>query len=101
MGVSLPVDRLLGVVEHFFDFKDKIFHQFLFVYGLKDPNDVLPVYPEERQMADNPRGVCRWFLVEDIGSTPVKPDCLKKFLLSPESRLIHLCEKDFSYTNCE
>ena len=94
MGVSLPVDRLLGIVEHFFDFKGKNFHQYLFVYGLKDPDDILPVFEGEGPMADNPRGICRWFPVSDLESVPIKPHCLKRFILSPQSEVLHLCEID-------
>ena len=96
MGVAIEIDRLLGIVEHFFDFKGKVFHQYLFVYQLKDPNNCVPVFDGEVEMADNPNGICRWFPAQDLGSTPIKPDCLKKFLLSAEPGLIHLCEKDFS-----
>ena len=96
MGASVTVDRLMGVVELFFDFKGKIFHQYLFVYQLNDVDNSVPVFEGERTMADNPNGICRWFSAQDIGSTPIKPDCLKKFLLSAQPGLIHLCEKDFS-----
>ena len=96
MGASAVVDRLMTIVEHFFDFKGKVFHQYLFVYKLKDPQNKIPVFEGDRQMADNPNGICRWFPAHDLGSTPIKPDCLKKFLLSAEPGLIHLCEKDFS-----
>lgn len=96
MGVAIEIDRLLGIVEHFFYFKAKVFHQYLFVYQLKDLNNCVPVFDGDGQIADNPNGICRWFPAQDLGSTPIKPDCLKKFLLSPEAGLIHLCEKDFS-----
>ena len=97
MGAAIETDRLLSIVEHFFDFKAKVFHQYLFVYQLKDPNNSVPVFDGDGQMADNPNGICRWFAAQDIGSTPIKPDCLKKFLLSTEAGLIHLCENDFNY----
>lgn len=94
MGVYIQVDRLLGIVEHFFDFKGKTFHQYLFVYGLKDEKNVLEVFVGEGKMADNPRGICRWFPLDEIDSVPIKPDCLRRFLQPSDAGVIHLYETD-------
>ncbi len=94
MGIYIQVDRLLGVVEHFFDFKGKTFHQYLFVYGLKDEKNVLEVFAGEGIMADNPRGICRWFPLDEIASVPIKPDCLRRFLQPSDAGVIHLYETD-------
>ena len=92
MGVSCAVDRLMGIVEHFFDFKGKTFHQYLFVYRLTDPYKAVPVFESECKMADNPNGICRWFPIDELDIIPIKPDCLRRFLKDSDTGIIHICE---------
>ncbi len=96
MGVRLQVERLLGIVEHFFALKGNTFHQYLFVYGLKDENQGLVLFEGEREMADNPHGICKWFSLEELEAVPVKPDCLRRFLAPYEEGIVHICEKESS-----
>ena len=94
MGSPVSVDRLLGVVEHFFDFKGKTFHQYLFVYRLTDPYNAVPVFERDCKMADNPNGICRWFPMDEVDTILIKPDCLRRFLKDSDPGIIHICESD-------
>lgn len=94
MGSLVSVDRLLGVVEHFFDFKGKTFHQYLFVYKLKDTQNKISVFEGDRQMADKPNGICCWFPIDELDTISIKPDCLRRFLKDSDPGILHICESE-------
>ena len=86
VGVRLQIDRLLAVIENFYDFQGDSWHQFIFFYQLRDDSHALEFFEGEREMDDNKNGVDRWFDLTGICNVPIKPDCSREILgtLSPQ-----------------
>ena len=56
-GANIGVERLAALVENFFDFNSKRWHELLFFYVLKDENEELDLFEGERRIRDNSKGI--------------------------------------------
>ena len=94
VGVDLQIDKLLAVIENFFEMKGDSWHQYIFFYQLRDDNNVLEFFEGEREIEDNEDGVYKWFDLSEINDIPIKPDCSKNILQKLSQGIQHYINRD-------
>ncbi len=80
VGVLLQIDKMIALIENFFDLRGYSWHQYIFFYQLRDDNNALEFFEGEREIADNKDAVYRWFDLDEISNVPLKPDCSREIL---------------------
>lgn len=90
----LQVERLIAVIENFFELDKKSWHQYIFFYQLRDDNDVLEFFDGERYIADHKEGVYRWFELSELQNINIKPDCAKDILKDIPTHTQHYINRD-------
>ena len=80
VGVLLQIDKMIALIENFFDLRGYSWHQYIFFYQLRDDNNELEFFEGEREIADNKDAVYRWFDLDEISNVPLKPDCSREIL---------------------
>ena len=93
-GASLQIDKLLGFIENFFDTQDSSMHQYIFFYQLKDENNALELFDDEREMDDNKNGIYKWFKLSDINDIPIRPECFKDIFLNKSEGIQHYINRE-------
>lgn len=75
VGVVLQVDHLAAVIENFWNMDGYNWHQYIFLYQLRDDNNALEFFEGERQIKDNKDAVYMWSDLSELQNIPIKPDC--------------------------
>ena len=94
VGVDLQIDKLLAVIENFFELQGDLWHQYIFFYQLRDDNNALEFFEGERKIADEEKGVYKWFDLSEINDISIKPDCSKDILQKLEQGIQHYINRD-------
>lgn len=94
VGADLQIDRLMAVIENFFELDGKNWHQYIFFYLLKDKNNVLELFDGERQIADEDRAVYKWFDLSELDGINIKPDCAAEILKKLPKHTEHYINRD-------
>lgn len=94
VGAKLEVDRLVTVIENFFELEGNKWHQYIFFYLLKDLNNELKEFEGEKEILDNERGVYKWFSFEELNSIATKPDCLSRIIENIPNEIMHCVNRD-------
>lgn len=94
IGVDLQIDKLLAVIENFFDLQGQSWHQYIFFYQLRDDNHVLKFFEGERQVKDEKNAVYKWVDLFEIDTVPVKPDCSREILQSLSQGIQHYVNRE-------
>ena len=94
VGVDLQVDKLLALIENFFDLGGDSWHQYIFFYQLRDDNNVLEFFEGERQIADNEDGVYKWVDLSELDNMLIKPDCSREVLNKVSQEIQHYINRD-------
>lgn len=79
-GANIGVERLAALVENFFDFNSKRWHELLFFYVLKDENEELDLFEGERRIRDNSKGIYKWFDLTELGTIKIQPKCSQQII---------------------
>lgn len=93
-GAELQIDRMLALIENFFELDGKPWHQYIFFYLLRDDNDVLEFFDGERAVSDNSEAVYRWFSLSELQDIRIKPDCSKAILQELSANTQHYINRD-------
>ena len=82
IGVNVEVGELLDVKENFFKFKDKKFHEFIFMY-LTSLNDNMKLERkiEFNGVEEQKNLVFKWFDKEEINENNIRPVFLNEILI--------------------
>lgn len=80
VGVDLQIDKLLALIENFFELRGDSWHQYIFFYQLRDDNNALEFFEGEREIEDNKDAIYRWFDLSEIPNVPIKPDCSREII---------------------
>lgn len=94
LGVDLQIERLLAVVENFFELAGRRWHQYIFFYLLKDSDNQLQQSEEEQEALDNKNVIYKWFELDDLNNIEIKPDCSKSILENIPEQIIHLVNRE-------
>ena len=89
VGVRLQIDKMIALIENFFDLQDYSWHQYIFFYQLRDDNNALQFFEGEREVEDNKDAIYRWFDLSEIPNVPIKPDCSIEILKNIDSNIQH------------
>lgn len=78
LGVTnCNIERLHSVAEHFFNFGEDKYHQYIFSYIVKINNNDILNNIEFEGIEQNENLVFKWFDIKNIKNAPIKPDFLK------------------------
>lgn len=80
IGADLQIDKLIAVIENFFDLDGCSWHQYIFFYQLRDDNNVLELFNGECQIADDKNAIYKWFDLSELADVQIKPDCSNEIL---------------------
>ncbi|MGL5415901.1 MAG: NUDIX hydrolase [Clostridium sp.] len=96
IGIKLDVERLVSVIENFFELDGHKWHQYIFFYLLKDSNNQLKEFEGEQKILDNDEGVYKWFSIDELKNIKTKPDCLENIIKNIPNEILHCINKDKS-----
>ena len=93
LGIPAKADRLLWIVENFFAYRDYPFHEYSFIYLIKDVENKLQVNGE---VISHVAGdfIYEWIPLERIEAISLKPDFLREKLVKLPSVPVHLIHKE-------
>lgn len=94
VGVNLQVDKLIALIENFFDLQGQSWHQYIFFYQLRDDNNELEFFDGERQVLDNKDGIYKWVDLSDLDNIAIKPDCSSEILKELPQNIRHFINKE-------
>lgn len=91
IGEKIEIGRLLWVVENFFEFDNKNYHELSFCYLMKFENDSHILYEEEfNGKEEDMRLIFRWFDINELDSIEVYPTFIKKKILNLSESIEHI-----------
>lgn len=91
IGEKIEIRRLLWVVENFFEFDNKNYHELSFCYLMKFENDSNVLYKEEfNGKEEDMRLIFRWFDINELDSIEVYPTFIKKKILNLSENIEHI-----------
>lgn len=94
VGVRLQIDRMIAIIENFFDLQGDSWHQYIFFYQLRDDNNVLEIFEGEREIEDNKEAIYRWFDLAEIDNVTLKPDCSREILMNISHNIQHYINRE-------
>jgi ADP-ribose pyrophosphatase YjhB (NUDIX family) len=95
LGQDIEVNRLLWMVENFFSFKDKHYHEISTIYlvNLEKKSWIL----NQKDFFHGIEGenlIYRWFNFDELDSLDIRPSFLKEKLISLPNNTNHIIYKD-------
>ncbi|WP_105616441.1 NUDIX hydrolase [Vallitalea okinawensis] len=91
----VEVNRLLWIVENFFEHESKEFHETSFYYLMDFNEDSLVLTKEEfRGIEGDGYLIYKWFDIEDIDEVEVYPTFIKKKLLNLSPEIEHIMVRE-------
>ena len=94
LGVTLQADRLAAVIENFFQLDGRPWHQYIFLYQLRDDDGVLELFEGERELADERNAVYKWFELSELRSVEIKPDCAVEAIEKMSGQMLHYINRE-------
>lgn len=97
LGVEVTCDRLLWVLENFFTYEDRAFHELALYYAMTLPaaSPLLNVGREFPGLEAHDPMVFRWFPVEQLTQVRLYPTILRTELQQVPATTRHLIHTDF------
>jgi len=96
LGVDVTVERLVWVVENFFEYDDRYFHELAFYFLMTLPEDS-DLYAKGGPFAGTEEGsklIFQWHQIGDLEKTPLYPTFLRRGLRSMPSATEHVVHRD-------
>lgn len=96
LGVEVRVERLVWVVENFFEYDEHHYHEIAFYFLMKFPPDC-DVLRKTEPFTSEDNGVTitfRWFRLDELGDLELYPTFLKEGLLSLPPTTQHIVHTD-------
>lgn len=89
VGANLQIDKMIALIENFFEMKGESWHQYIFFYQLRDDNNELKFFYGERQIIDNQEAVYKWVDLSDLDKVQIKPDCSRQIIKNISENIQH------------
>lgn len=84
IGVKINVGRLTNISEHFFNFGEEKYHQYILAYNVEViGNEEILSRDEFSGIEDDEDLMFKWFDIKKLDKAPIKPDFLKEQLKNP------------------
>jgi ADP-ribose pyrophosphatase YjhB (NUDIX family) len=96
LNVEIEVEKLLWVVENFFEDSDKLHHELGFYYLLSLPENS-PIFEQEgpfKGVKPSKNPTFQWFDLDSLDKIAVFPPFLKGSLLSLTDKIRHIIQKN-------
>lgn len=94
LSITPKVVRLLWVVENFFTYQEKPFHEFNFIYLLQETDPLGNEVEFEREDTDGQLQKFRWFMPEELEELFLVPAFLKQALQTIPKATEHIIWRD-------
>jgi len=96
LDVDIRVDRLVWVVENFFEYDDHKYHELAFYFLMTFPHDCFVLKKSEpfRSEDDGVTITFQWFGLDELADLELYPTFLKQGLLSLPSTTQHIVHVD-------
>ena len=93
-GATLQINRLLSVIENFFEMDNSNWHQLIFFYLLNDDNNELEDFDGYKEVNDNSNAIYQWINLKQIDSLNIKPNCAQQILKEFPQNIVHYINRD-------
>lgn len=93
-GATLQINRLMAIIENFFEMDNHNWHQFIFFYLLNDDNNELEDFDGYKEVNDNRNAIYQWFNLEQIDVLNIKPNCAHQVLKEFPQNIVHYINRD-------
>jgi 8-oxo-dGTP pyrophosphatase MutT (NUDIX family) len=93
LGVDVRVERLLWIVENFFSFDGRAYHE-IGLYFLAPPPESLAHEDAFDGVAADVRLRFRWFPLADLDQVDLRPALLREQLRHPSAEIQHVVQRD-------
>lgn len=96
LGVEVTIDRLLWVMENFFDYDNVPYHELSFYYlvQIEGTPAILDKEREHTGIEKNVELIFRWFPVEALEELPLYPTFLRSALRQLPTVIEHIVQHD-------
>lgn len=94
-GAKIQVERLLSVTEIFFDVEGENWHQYIFMYLLKDEKNSLGIFEGTRKILDSEDGIMQWFSINELDGLVIKPNNIIDIIKDLPKELKHVINRDY------
>jgi len=92
----IKVERLLWVVEDFFEFDNKNYHEISFYYLMNFINEGSDIFDEEEffRMEGDTKIIFRWFELDDLINIELYPTFIKEKVVNLSNNIEHIMHID-------
>ena len=73
-GANIKANRLIYIVENFYNIDNKRVHEYIFVHMMVDTRNEIKVTDEEKPLINDPDLSYKWYDTEKIEELNIKPD---------------------------
>jgi ADP-ribose pyrophosphatase YjhB (NUDIX family) len=98
LGIDVQVERLVFVVENFFEFRDIKFHELNFYFLMKLPEDCY-LYNGEKHFErpeHNEALIFDWLPIDELARLEVYPEFLRTALKQLPEQITHIINREHS-----
>lgn len=96
LGEDIEVNKLLWMVENFFRFEDKYYHEISTIYLLNLEKDswILDQRDSFNGIEEGKKLIYKWFNFDELNSLDIRPSFLKEKLIFLPNNTEHIINKD-------
>lgn len=96
LGENIEINRLLWIVENFFKFKNKHYHEILTIYSVSLQKESCLINKRSRfNGLEGERLIYKWFDFDELNNLNIKPSFLKEKLTCFPDSSNHIINKDY------
>ena len=95
IGVKVKIDRLLWIVENFFDYDSHKYHEIAFYYFLNfDKGSKYYIENSFNGLEDDLKLEFKWFDINELTNLPIYPSFIKNKIKNISENIEHIIWKD-------
>lgn len=96
LGIEVEINRMLWMVENFFEYENRSCHEIATYFALDLPAEChLYERTDEWEVREgNCTILFRWFALDELADVAIYPTFLKQGLLSPPAQVQHIVHRD-------